>query len=210
VITGRLTRPVTLGVLMALLISSSALGWTQLRNAYPDTPQSCGDDPNDGYPCIEWPLSPSGYSITVYVYLWPSLESGNLNLKTDVRNGMGYWNNQPARNPFYYESTTGTKVNVHRTTTSRSDIWAETYTYSNSSNVVTSAMIRFNPLVTWNRNYTYSTYAADARKVATHELGHSQALGHTGYTAVMKQGPMNLHTPQTNDTQGLQAIYGAA
>lgn len=143
------------------------------------------------------------------MYLWPSLESGNLNLKTDVRNGMGYWNNQPARNPFHYESTTGTKVNVHRTTTSGSDVWAEAYTYSNSSNVVTSAMIGFNPLVTWNRSYTYDTYKADARKVATHEIGHTQALGHTGFTAVMQQRPLSLHTPQTNDTHGLQAIYGA-
>lgn len=107
---GRFGRPATLGLLMALLISSTALGWTQLRNNYPGTPLSCADNRNDGYPCIEWPLSSTGYSITVYVYLWPSLESGNLNLKTDVRNGMGYWNNQPARNPVYYESTTGTNA----------------------------------------------------------------------------------------------------
>jgi hypothetical protein len=122
---------------------------------------------------------------------------------------MSAWNSQPARNPFYNEATSGTKVSAHRTVTSRSDIWAEATTYANSSNVITSANIKFNQLVTWNRTYTYSTYQADSRKVATHEIGHTQALGYTGFTAVMKAGPISVSTPQINDTGGLQAIYGA-
>lgn len=204
----RLLRPLILGLALALLISSTAIGWTQLRNNYPGAPQSCGDSATDAYPCIKWPQSSTGYSITVYVYLAPSLTFGNLNLQTDMRNGMSAWNSQAARNPFYNESGSGA-VSAHRTATSVSTYWAETITYSNSSNVVTSATIKFNELVTWNRSYTWGTFVADARKVATHEIGHSQALGHTGITAVMKQGEVNVSTPQTNDLQGLQAIYGA-
>jgi len=48
---------------------------------------------------------------------------------------------------------------------------------------------------------------ADGRKVATHETGHLMSLGHTSYTAEMHQGPGNFYSLQSNDIQGLQAIY---
>lgn len=70
-------------------------------------------------------------------------------------------------------------------------------------------VIVFNPLVTWNKTFTYDTYVADARKVATHEMGHAEGLGHSGQTAVMKQGAMSLFNPQTDDENGIIKIYGA-
>ena len=128
-----------------------------------------------------------------------------------MRNGMSAFNAVPARNPFYVEYVSGSwQVTVQRASTSRSDAWAESYTYANASNVMTSATIKFNPLVTWNRSYNYGPYVADSRKVAAHEIGHTQALGHTGFTCLMYQGAVGVSTPQTNDVQGLQAIYGAA
>jgi hypothetical protein len=75
--------------------------------------------------------------------------------------------------------------------------------------MVTGALLVFSTSVTWNHTLTYDTYIADSRKVATHELGHVEALGHTGFTAIMHQGAEPFYTPQTNDIQGLKAIYGA-
>jgi len=51
------------------------------------------------------------------------------------------------------------------------------------------------------------TYVADSRRVATHELGHSEALGHTNYTAVMRTGAGSFWKPKANDIAGIQAIY---
>jgi predicted SprT family Zn-dependent metalloprotease len=76
--------------------------------------------------------------------------------------------------------------------------------------IIVSGLVEFNSYVTWNHSYTYACGRADSRKVVTHELGHLQSLGHTNYTAIMHQGAESFWTPQTNDKQGLQAIYGAA
>lgn len=59
-------------------------------------------------------------------------------------------------------------------------------------------------------SYTYDCGAADSRYVVTHEFGHLEGLGHTSYAAVMHQGGERFWAPQTNDIQGLQAIYGRA
>lgn len=65
----------------------------------------------------------------------------------------------------------------------------------------------------WNQNLTYQTgtdycsFAADARKVAAHETGHSEGLGHTSYTAIMHQGPENFYQYQSNDISGFNDIY---
>ncbi len=67
----------------------------------------------------------------------------------------------------------------------------------------------------WNNTLTWwddgvCAFQADGRKVATHETGHTQSLGHTGNTAVMHQGPENFYTLQADDIAGLQAIYPGA
>ena len=75
---------------------------------------------------------------------------------------------------------------------------------------MTYATMVFSNLVTWNRTYTYGAYVADARKVAMHEMGHVEALGHTGISpAVMRQGALSYSVPQPNDVTGIIAIYGA-
>ena len=199
-------------VLAVLLIAASpqlAFGWSQLRNHYPYDPKTC--DNSAQYPCIKWPQSGTGYSITIYVYEDYTLTQANINLQTDMGTACQQWTAIAARNPFSYCSGNGVnyQVGAYRAATVHSDSWAETVTYS-SGHTVTSATIKFNPLVTWNRNLTYSTYQADARKVAVHEMGHAEALGHTKWwSQVMHQGGLNFWQPQAGDIQGMQAIYGA-
>jgi hypothetical protein len=68
----------------------------------------------------------------------------------------------------------------------------------------------FRTTVTWNHSFTYGTNVADSRKVSMHEMGHVEALGHTGINpAVMRQGALSYWQPQYNDRIGIVAIYGA-
>jgi predicted Zn-dependent protease len=83
------------------------------------------------------------------------------------------------------------------------------YGHSQYYAIFTNTTVTFNTQVSWNNSCQYGPNQADARKVARHETGHVQGLGHTGYTAIMKQGdvcfnPMQL---QPNDIAGLQTIY---
>lgn len=193
-----------------LIVPQVALGWSQLRNNFPNSPTSC--DNSASWPCIKWPQGPGGYSITIYAYLDYTLAQANINLQPDVSNSAAQWTAVPARNPFLYTTGSGTNydVGVYRGTTVYGTSWAETETITLSSDVhkVVEADVTFNKLVTWNHTFTYDVYKADSRKVATHELGHAEALGHTNYTAVMHQGAESFWTPQTNDVQGMQAVYG--
>jgi hypothetical protein len=64
----------------------------------------------------------------------------------------------------------------------------------------------------WNNTLTWAQYqncdfAADGRKVATHETGHVQGLGHTSTTSVMHQGAEPFYALQSDDKAGLIAIY---
>lgn len=206
-----LARAVTLASGLGLAVALPAFGWTQIYNSYPDDPLSCGDP--GGY-CIEWPTTSGGLSITVDVYLYSSLGQANLDLREDVRRTFTYWNDIPARNPYLRETTNVaiSKLDVWRGATIYPDSWAETtpYPQPGGGHTMYYATIVFNSLVTWNRSYTYGTYTADARKVAMHEMGHAEALGHTGISpAIMRQGALNYSIPQYNDRLGIVAIYGA-
>jgi hypothetical protein len=193
---------------LSLLVPSGTFAWTQLFNNYPGSPTSC----NDIYPyyCVEW-LLVGGSSSTVVIFLDPSLTSANLNLDTDTRSAINQWHLVCAMNPILQ---TGSGVNaqivVARGSLDDPSAWAETRVIRSQSSpyVIVSADTTFNTLVTWNHSYTYDVTHADSRKVATHELGHAEGLGHTGYTAVMHQGAMSFWTVQTNDIQGMQAVYG--
>jgi hypothetical protein len=201
----------TLAVTLTLVVAVPASAWTQIYNAYPSDPLSCGDP--GGY-CIEWPTTSGGLSVNVDVFLYSSLGLANVDLRSDVRRTFSYWNGIAARNPHLQETTSlsASEVDVWLGTTQYPDAWAETTISPPPGNghTMTYATMVFSNLVTWNRTYTYGAYVADARKVAMHEMGHVEALGHTGISpAVMRQGALSYSVPQPNDVTGIIAIYGA-
>jgi Matrixin len=205
-----LAAAISASLLSAFLIVTPVWAWTQLVNNYPDNPVSC--DNSTSWPCIAWPKNGPGTSSTVYVYLDPTLTQANLDLSTDVRNSMSKWNAICAVNPYLYVGT-GVNYNygVYRGSLTDPTAWAETNNiyYTNSPHYIIESDTTFSSSVTWNHTYTYDVYVADSRKVGTHELGHGEGLGHTGYTAVMHQGAESFWVPQSNDIQGMQHIYGS-
>ena len=80
----------------------------------------------------------------------------------------------------------------------------------------------FNTYVIWNRSDTYTctdlpvfpywSCKADARKVALHEMGHAEGLGHMpsgSPQSIMQQGALTYHNLKTDDIAGIKAIYEA-
>jgi hypothetical protein len=202
---------------VAGLTAQPLLAWSQLYNAYPNDPQSCTDP--GGY-CVRWAKTSGNLSTTHYVYLSANLASGNLDLRPDIRNAIGYWNGAPARNPYLVETTSLSQsdIDVYRGDSDsycgQLNTWACTAIYAdtaNGSHILYYAGQIYSDQVTWNHSLTYSPgyFVADSRKVTTHEMGHVEALGHTSFTAVMHTGAESFYRPQTNDIQGIQAIYGA-
>lgn len=197
-----------MGLALALAAATPVFAWTQLFNNYPGNPTSCDNSP--GYPCLAWPKVGSKSS-TVHVYLDPSLTQANLNLDTDVNNSIYQWHIICAANPILLVgSPVIAQYLISRGTTQDPTSWAETSVVALNSapHVIVESDTTFNSLVTWDHSFNYDVYLADSRKVATHELGHGEGLGHTGYTAIMHQGAESFWVPQTNDIQGMQHVYG--
>jgi hypothetical protein len=183
-------------------------------NQYPNNPTSCNGVPPNV--CVRWPKTANNLSITIDVFLDDLLDNANVNLKADLRDAMTRWTNQPARNPFLRETQISfySDVWVLRGATNtfcQGIVWACTQlTVNSGTDMIISADMRFNQSVTWNHTFYYGTYDADSRKVATHEFGHVNGLGHTGFaTAVMVSGQASFYNVKPNDLDGLQAIYGA-
>lgn len=215
---GRVLMPVASALMAIALAAQPVVAWTQLDNDYPFAPLSCDNSP--GFPCVEWAKTASNLSINVDVYLSGTL-AGSIDLRTDVRNAMSEYNGIAARNPHLQETTTTTNDEIYVERASLPVGW-----YGRSSlqwNGTTTKLIRcdmvFGSAINWNRSLDFGTtvvngetiYKADARKVANHEMGHCEALGHTGVSsnAVMKQGALSYYHVQANDESGIIAIYGA-
>lgn len=207
-----------LAICIAVLSAQTALAWTQELNNYPSSPTGCGG--SSSFPCLYWP-EPNHVSATLYAS-YASLGSvgpNNYDFTTPVNNALGYWNNvQGAFNPYIYSCNHFQCQDViHYSTADIGSMdWAETYVgdygsvqYANGQYyaILNTATVTFNTEVSWNNNLQYGPLQADGRKVATHETGHVEGLGHTGYTAIMHQGAESFYTPQANDINGIQTIY---
>ncbi len=210
--------PVFLVISITVLSTPKAFAWTQEINNYPSSPTGCGG--SSSYPCLYWP-EPNHISTTLYAS-YDSLGSvgpAKYNFTTPVNNALGYWNSvQGAFNPYIYDCTyTGCRDVVYYTSDDIGSVnWAETNVgdfgpvqYANGQYyaILNSARTTFNTEVSWNNTLQYGALQADGRKVATHETGHIEGLGHTGYTAVMRQGAESFYQPQANDISGMQTIY---
>jgi hypothetical protein len=218
--------PAAIGV-MLLISSTPALAWSQLLNNYDQGGSGyCGG--SSTYPCLFW-QEPHSTSITIYSYFDPRVDDDNYSFTTAINRAFGDFNAAPAYNPYTYQCVNrvgcGTNAYYGSTTAFNCGELAFTtfpilgaiehntsvgyYQFIREANVTfnTSSLAHWNNSLSWSFNPTTCAFNADGRKVATHETGHLMALGHTGYTAVMHQGPENFYALQTNDLQGLENIY---
>jgi len=211
---------------IALLLASitGASGYTQIMNNFDSGGNTtCGFDST--HPCIFWD-EPANTSITVYQRLDSTLNQGSYDFTTPVENAFVDFNNVAAYNPFFnYCFTTSCGSGVFASGSLGCLVYGSTSWNKGSSTYsaklagyyafFTSTAVTFNnnSVASWNNTLTWSSNAmtcafqADGRKVATHETGHTQSLGHTSHTAVMHQGPENFYTLQSDDIAGLQVIY---
>lgn len=226
---------ITAGVAAVVLavVSASAVGaYTQEYNAYPST---CTNTwPTD---CVAWPRLPNGQSVTTHVWLDSSLGSISwVDMGQDALDSFGRWNAVPANSPWLVQSTarsnaTGYSLGKPTEIYAGTDDLADT-TYGattpltayqigsgSDDHVILSFQTEFNSTIHWDHTLDFTchstpdptdpcVYYADSRKVTGHEEGHGLGLGHSGTTAIMKSGTVTWYTVQTDDINGLKAIYG--
>lgn len=227
---GSVRRAAATALLTVLLLgatSGAVTAWSQLRNNNPSEPRNCTNV--SPWYCIRWPKTSANLSVDVYVFLSSSLDRiYGVDMFGDVRKTFTRWNDVPARNPHLEEtySTGADDVFVRAGSPSACGLpdprvlaIARTYT-SQSVNRISSADICFNSEIGWNHNLDFSyrdtpegfIQYADSRKVATHEMGHAEGLGHVSNStsaAIIRQGTTSYYTVQNNDVIGMQEIYGA-
>jgi hypothetical protein len=245
----RAVRSIAIALAVSVWTVPNVAAYTILSNNY-------GSDPsNPGFPkgctnqydsptgttwwCWRWPMTPNGYSTTVYVYLDPSLgstfHSGETNMTQQTLSAFARWNAVPASSPYlvqtssysqssgyYYPYWIGTKVyrDNNLPWPILAGTWDET-AWSMTGQGDPNHLLNFTievagwPIYVGHQS-SYTSGQADAASVLTHELGHTLGLGHTGLAAVMYPiwGPSHdLVTPTTTsggDVPGLQLLYSTS
>jgi hypothetical protein len=216
-----------LAALAVVVMAPAAGAYTQEYNIYPST---CGTFPND---CIAWPRLANGQSSTTHVFLTSSLGSiTTVDMGQDVLDSFGRWNAAPSNEPWLVQSTAmsnstgyslGSPTYIYVDAGLADSVYAQTSTWTkyqlgigSDDPVIVSFQIEISSTIRWNHSFDFTchmtgddcVYWADSRKVTIHEEGHGMGMGHSGATAIMKQGATTYYTLQTDDINGIQHIYG--
>ena len=84
-------------------------------------------------------------------------------------------------------------------------------TYANPTNLPSGWSNYTSSAISFNRDLMDALTPFMKLKVATHELGHAQGLGHPDVspycTAIMQQGYLSFNTPQPHDKYDFDALY---
>lgn len=134
--------------------------------------------------------------------LYSVSSGGNITLSTFSDSSVSYWgvtqiwaNNTTCFLFICWTSNSEIPYNTYANPTSLPSGW---------SNYTSSA-------ISFNRYTMDSLTSAMKLKVATHELGHAQGLGHPDVspfcTAIMQQGFLSFSTPQAHDKYDFDALY---
>lgn len=221
--------PAVIVVVLTMASSGRAFAWTHLLNNYNNNPNDFTCGYNSSVPCLYWP-EPNHVSSNQYGLINSSLSSlgpAHYDMSTAVANSFGYWNSVTgAFNPFVYKCATPTgcinTMNFGSATLTDPFTYAVTdvgdygpvqFVSGQYYAIMNWTGTTFNNTVTFNSTLTYSDpgvlpVVADGRKVATHEVGHAECLGHTARTdAVMKQGKVLFYQPNTDDINAMRSIY---
>jgi hypothetical protein len=150
------------------------------------------------------------------------LHDEEVDMFTDAYNAQFTYNDIAARNPHLVQ-TTDSSIDDYTVTTVNdpgllafNDLGITTNTIQGASPYhILHSVTKFNRNIIWNRTLNYSCSGTvchgDARKVTNHEFGHMEGLDHEASptVAVMRQGALSFYAVQTDDRNGIIAIYGA-
>ena len=140
-----------------------------------------------------------------------------------LNNAMTSWGNnsnfQYSPISAYKDPCLITESNIYNSTRFKDDMCGEAfgattlavavYYYDDSNNTYVTA-IGFNSLHDWGIHDNNSSSPYDFKRVALHEVGHTLGLDHSGTTASIMYPSYqnNITTLQTDDINGIRAIYG--